>query len=449
MADALPALGTRVVRVLRRRAAAAAGRVRRGRHVSRARPLAAPADERRAARALRGPRSRRGFRSVFVSLDAATDALYQAVRGVAALATVETRHRAAAPHRAAGAGDGAGDAAPDEFPRAAAAHRSREGDGRSTASRFSPPTCRPRPSAASRVRRASPAGSGARTADEVARVRRTSSSRRSTHHREDFESGFVAESPAKLRRLPQYYAALGGDGAVSARRRATRRGCRWCSRPTGRCGPASFTRRSATSAARRSRRSRDAQSARVPCDRSTSDSRSRRARGASVRSRPAGGTAPWHVVAARSSIRSGRSTASPRTTTARTPRTAILSAMRDRVRRDGRARSCPPARTSSISAADPARTPNISRVAAIASTAIDWSPAMVDAGRAPNPAVRARRARRRAASRAFTSSIASRRPTFDAVVLELRPAQLRARSRRPLCTGSPDACGRAACSSRR
>jgi MoaA/NifB/PqqE/SkfB family radical SAM enzyme len=27
----------------------------------------------------------------------------------------------------------------------------------------------------------------------------------------DFESGFVAESPDKLRRLPQYYAALAGD----------------------------------------------------------------------------------------------------------------------------------------------------------------------------------------------------------------------------------------------
>jgi len=29
---------------------------------------------------------------------------------------------------------------------------------------------------------------------------------------DDFESGFVAESPDKLRRLPQYYAALAGDG---------------------------------------------------------------------------------------------------------------------------------------------------------------------------------------------------------------------------------------------
>ncbi len=33
-----------------------------------------------------------------------------------------------------------------------------------------------------------------------------------TRYEGDFASGFVAESPAKLRRLPQYYAALGGDG---------------------------------------------------------------------------------------------------------------------------------------------------------------------------------------------------------------------------------------------
>jgi MoaA/NifB/PqqE/SkfB family radical SAM enzyme len=31
-------------------------------------------------------------------------------------------------------------------------------------------------------------------------------------HRADFDSGFVAESPDKLRRLPKYYAAILGDG---------------------------------------------------------------------------------------------------------------------------------------------------------------------------------------------------------------------------------------------
>jgi MoaA/NifB/PqqE/SkfB family radical SAM enzyme len=35
-------------------------------------------------------------------------------------------------------------------------------------------------------------------------------------YRGDFESGFVAESPEKLRRLPRYYAALGGEGSFPA-----------------------------------------------------------------------------------------------------------------------------------------------------------------------------------------------------------------------------------------
>ena len=36
------------------------------------------------------------------------------------------------------------------------------------------------------------------------------------HCREDFESGFVAESPDKLRRIAQYYAAIAGTGAFPA-----------------------------------------------------------------------------------------------------------------------------------------------------------------------------------------------------------------------------------------
>jgi len=34
-----------------------------------------------------------------------------------------------------------------------------------------------------------------------------------TAYRDEFASGFIAESPAKLRRLPRYFAALNGDGA--------------------------------------------------------------------------------------------------------------------------------------------------------------------------------------------------------------------------------------------
>ena len=49
------------------------------------------------------------------------------------------------------------------------------------------------------------------TRDEVVEFR-TLVERTVALYEPDFESGFVAESPAKLRRLPQYYAALGGDG---------------------------------------------------------------------------------------------------------------------------------------------------------------------------------------------------------------------------------------------
>jgi MoaA/NifB/PqqE/SkfB family radical SAM enzyme len=57
----------------------------------------------------------------------------------------------------------------------------------------------------------SPGPSLALTPDEV-REFRTIVERTVALYQGDFESGFVAESPAKLRRLPQYYAALGGDG---------------------------------------------------------------------------------------------------------------------------------------------------------------------------------------------------------------------------------------------
>ncbi len=85
-------------------------------------------------------------------------------------------------------------------------------------------------------------------------VRGDRSKRRSDDHADDFESGFVAESPEKLRRLPRYYAALAGR-PVSARRlqRALHVGGRRSGRR--RCGRASSTSRSATSATRRSRRS--------------------------------------------------------------------------------------------------------------------------------------------------------------------------------------------------
>ena len=57
---------------------------------------------------------------------------------------------------------------------------------------------------------------------------------------DDFESGFIAESPAKLRRLPKYYEALASGRALRAARPATRRGCRRSSRRTAPSGPCFF-----------------------------------------------------------------------------------------------------------------------------------------------------------------------------------------------------------------
>ncbi|MCZ7545189.1 MAG: hypothetical protein M5R40_17440 [Anaerolineae bacterium] len=71
---------------------------------------------------------------------------------------------------------------------------------------------------------------------------------------DDFASGFIAESPDKLRRLARYYAALNGDGDFP-RYRATRPGCPPSSRRMARSGPASFTARSATSTSNPSTRS--------------------------------------------------------------------------------------------------------------------------------------------------------------------------------------------------
>ena len=135
-------------------------------------------------------------------------------------------------------------------------------------------------------------GSALDRRDEIARVRRRSSSARSRATRDDFESGFIAESPEKLRRLPQYYAALGGDEPFPPRRRATRRGCRRWSRPTARSGPASSTSRSATSAQTPLDDDRHAQPAGVPAD-------ARRRREPGVRAvrllaeDVGGGASPW------------------------------------------------------------------------------------------------------------------------------------------------------------
>ena len=92
------------------------------------------------------------------------------------------------------------------------------------------------------------------TRDEIARVR---GDRRADDRALRATTSSRASSPSRPTSCGgcrSYYAALGGRRAVSAPSRATRRGCRWSSRPTARCGRASSTSRSATSATDAARR---------------------------------------------------------------------------------------------------------------------------------------------------------------------------------------------------
>jgi MoaA/NifB/PqqE/SkfB family radical SAM enzyme len=153
----------------------------------------------------------RSFSRVTISLDASSEVLYERIRGIAALATVErgvARLRALAPtlpitaratlhrenyrelsplvDRAKSLGlDGisflAADVSSLAFGRAQTPDAARLILGRDEIAEFD--TCIERVIAA---------------------------------HRGDFESGFIAESPDKLRRLPRYYAALAGDGEFPA-----------------------------------------------------------------------------------------------------------------------------------------------------------------------------------------------------------------------------------------
>lgn len=150
----------------------------------------------------------RWFRRVIVSLDAPTEALYQRIRGIAGLAVVErgvarlrrlapdlpitvrsTLHRwnfrelpALIEHAKAMAVDGISFLAADTSSTAFGRHRAGE-----TIDAL--------------------ALSGAEVA-EFAEVVEGAIER----YADDFACGFVAESPEKLRRLPQYYAALAGYG---------------------------------------------------------------------------------------------------------------------------------------------------------------------------------------------------------------------------------------------
>jgi Fe-coproporphyrin III synthase len=148
------------------------------------------------------------FARVVVSLDATTEALYQAVRGVAALRTVGkgvTRLRQIAPALPVSARATLHRTNFRELPRLIDHARSMAFDGISflAADLASTAFGRQRPPDVESL------VLDAREIIEFeALVERTIE-----EHREDFESGFVTDSPDKLRRLPQYYAALAGRAA--------------------------------------------------------------------------------------------------------------------------------------------------------------------------------------------------------------------------------------------
>jgi Fe-coproporphyrin III synthase len=148
------------------------------------------------------------FSRVCISLDAPTEELYERIRGVTALGIVARgvkRLRELAPAVPVTARSTLHRANYRELPRLIECAKTMGLDGIS----FLPADVssfafgrseRPDPSALTLDR------------DEVRAFERTIE-RTIAAHGADFASGFVAESPEKLRRLPQYYAALNGDAA--------------------------------------------------------------------------------------------------------------------------------------------------------------------------------------------------------------------------------------------
>jgi Fe-coproporphyrin III synthase len=159
------------------------------------------------------------FTRVYVSLDAATPELYEQVRGINALQAVErgvARLRALAPSLSVTARATLHRANFRELPRLIEHAKAIGVDGISFLAADVGSTAFGRaPSLRGSAASAWQAGETpsrlaldrAEAAEFDAIVERTVSV-----YRVDFESGFVAESPDKLRRLPRYYAALAGDG---------------------------------------------------------------------------------------------------------------------------------------------------------------------------------------------------------------------------------------------
>jgi MoaA/NifB/PqqE/SkfB family radical SAM enzyme len=145
------------------------------------------------------------FARVCVSLDASTEGLYEEVRGVAAFGTVSrgvARLRALAPTMPITARSTLHKANFREMPRLIDCAKTLAFDGIS----FLPADVTSRAFGRDR-----PPDARALTlnADEIAEFDRTVE-RTIAAYQNDFESGFIAEPPDKLRRLPRYYAALEG-----------------------------------------------------------------------------------------------------------------------------------------------------------------------------------------------------------------------------------------------
>lgn len=151
------------------------------------------------------PQVAREFQRVIVSLDATTETLYHAVRGVTALATIErgvARLRRIAPDLPVTARATLHRMNYRELPRLIEHARAMALDGISFLPADVSSSAFGRDQAPQADRLVLDAGELADFQDLVEAA--------ISRYQEEFESGFVAESPAKLRRLPQYYAALAG-----------------------------------------------------------------------------------------------------------------------------------------------------------------------------------------------------------------------------------------------
>lgn len=150
----------------------------------------------------------RHFNRVTISLDASSAELYRAVRGVDALATVEAGVRqlkALAPDLPITARATLHRANYRELPHIVDKAMRMHLDGVSFLAADVSST------AFGRVKPPEANGNLLLSPKEVIQFRSVIEETVATHE-DAFESGFIAEHPAKLRRLPQYYAAMQGDG---------------------------------------------------------------------------------------------------------------------------------------------------------------------------------------------------------------------------------------------